>query len=100
MHRQHMGMTDRGHRLGLGLEPPQKVGIISQARVEEFDRNLTAESDVIGQVHPPRSAGTESSDQAIPCAEDPTDPLVDANRCHPAEGTDCPSTAEYAILAS
>ncbi len=71
-------------RDGTGLRPesPEEHRVLSDARVQQLDRHLAVQPDVVGQEDVSRRTCADGSGQTIAIAEHPSDLVGHPRRCH------------------
>ena len=77
-------MAERRGRTRLGPEPLQERRIARERRVQQLDRDLATELDVIGEVDLCRRAGADRCDQPVARPEHAADMVGHAREDHQA----------------
>ena len=85
-------MVQRRRELGLGAEATQEPGVVGQGGVQDLDRDLAAQADVVGDVDATRSPGSDRGKEAITAGQDATNQVGDAAQCHPSHGSGTTAT--------
>ena len=63
--RDDVGVRERRHRLRLGLEAGERVGVIGEVLGQDLDRHVALEAGVAGAVDLPHPAGAERRDDLV-----------------------------------
>ena len=63
--RDDVGVRERRHRLRLGLEAGERVGVIGEVLGQHLDRHVALEAGVAGAVDLPHPAGAERRDDLV-----------------------------------
>ena len=63
--RDDVGVRERRHRLRLGLEAGERVGVIGEVLGQDLDRHVALEAGIAGAVDLPHPAGAERRDDLV-----------------------------------
>ena len=66
-------VVQRRRELGLGAEPAQEARVVRKARVEDLDRDASAQPDVVRGIDAAARACTDRAEQAVAAGKNPAD---------------------------